>query len=444
MRTGQTTGTRPPGADAAGSVTRAVDEPAGGSAVRTGRRRAGWAGRLAHRAGDALDQLVGGLATAVLALVTLLAVLLVAVLSLVGLGLPLVVPTLRLVRAVADRERQRLQPGAAPSADVPGLLREALRELGVRRELGWLPLHGAVGLLAGLVGLTLPLTVVQDLTFPLWYRLLSPGSTTPTFVTWSIEGLPDALLVALLGVPWLAAFLLVEPWIARAQALPGRLLLLGGDRDALSRRVAELTATRAAALDAHAAELRRIERALHDGAQNRLVAANLLVGSAARAVQLGRPDAADLLERAQVATETALAELRGVVRDILPPVLADRGLAEALGSLAAASVVPCTVDVDLLRRCPATVEATAWFAVAEALTNVARHSGATSARVTVRLRGDELVLRVADDGRGGAAERPGSGLAGLRRRLEALDGRLVLDSPAGGPTAVEAVLPCGW
>jgi signal transduction histidine kinase len=149
------------------------------------------------------------------------------------------------------------------------------------------------------------------------------------------------------------------------------------------------------------------------------------------------------MDRAQTAAEEALGELRTVARGILPPVLADRGLAGALDGLAAASGVACALDVDVPGRCAAAVEATAYFVVAEALTNVARHSGAGHAAVTVRRSGGRLLLRIDDDGRGGADEHGGSGLLGIRRRVAAHDGALALTSPPGGPTTLEVELPCG-
>ena len=149
----------------------------------------------------------------------------------------------------------------------------------------------------------------------------------------------------------------------------------------------------------------------------------------------------ELLERAQSAAEQALAELRTVARSILPPVLDDRGLAGALSGLAAQCGVPCRIDVDVPDRCAASVEATAYFVVAEALTNIAKHSGARSATVTVRSRGGRLRLRVEDDGRGGADENGGSGLTGIRRRIAALDGSLTLASPPGGPTTLMWISP---
>lgn len=231
--------------------------------------------------------------------------------------------------------------------------------------------------------------------------------------------------------------------MARLQARPGRRLLAAGPETDLSLRVAELTATRAAALDAHATELRRIERSLHDGTQNRLVSVTILLGAARRMVARDPADADELLERAHSAAEQALAELRTVARGILPPVLADRGLTGALSGLAANCAVPCRIDVDVPERCAASVEATAYFVVAEALTNIAKHSGADHATVTARSRGGRLHLCVEDDGRGGADEGGGSGLTGIRRRIAAHDGNLSLTSPSGGPTTLEVDLPCG-
>jgi signal transduction histidine kinase len=405
-----------------------------------------WLRRRVGVSVDALEHLVGGLGTAVLALGVLVWTLLVAGASPAGFGLPLVHGTLRGVRAVADRERGRLSRWGPPILDpgpVPDGLRAAIHDPFVRRELAWLPMHAVVGFVAGLVGLALPLYAVQDLTFPLWYHFLDPDQGGPTIAVWRIDGLGDALLVGLLGVGWLILLVAGGPLLARLQAAPGRWLLSPPPGIDLSLRVAELTATRAAALDAHAVELRRIERSLHDGTQNRLVAVNVLLGAARRAVRRDPARADEILGQAQDAAEQALAELRTVVRGILPPVLDDRGLVGALDGLAASCAVPCRVVVDVPVRCAASVEATAYFVVAEALTNVVKHSGATRVDVTVRRESERLVIGVEDDGRGGADEARGSGLTGIRRRVEAYDGRLALTSPPGGPTRMRVELPCG-
>ncbi|WP_329793423.1 sensor domain-containing protein [Lentzea sp. DG1S-22] len=394
---------------------------------------------------DSVVRLLGGLGTALLATAALVVLGSVALLSLFGVGVPLLPAALRTLRSVANRERTRL-PVLEP-APVPHSARAALRDVAVRRELAWLPLHVMAGLAAGFIGLAMSATMVQNVTYPFYFRLLPPVDNTPTFlfwdVFWDVTDLAGALVVALSGVFCAVFIAMLGPALVRVQEWPGRLLLAPPAGADLSLRIAELTATRAAALDAHAAELRRIERSLHDGTQNRLVAVNVLLGAVRRAVDRNPAAAHAALDRAQDAAEQALSELRAVARGILPPVLADRGLAGALAGLASTCGVPCEVVVDVPGRCAASVEATAYFVVAEGLSNVAKHSGAASAVVEVIRKDDRLLLRIADDGRGGADERGGSGLTGIRRRIEAYDGRFTLDSPAGGPTTMRVELPCG-
>ncbi len=370
-------------------------------------------------------ELAGGLGTGLLAVGVLI---LLPVLAVTGPA-PL--------HALAARERVRLSRWG------PGVVEPAAGRVATRRELAWLLAHATSGVVLGVIGVLLPIYAVRDLTFPLWWRLLPEGEATASLGWWVVDDWPGVFLVSLLGVVWAALAVWLTPAMARAQAGPGRRLLAPAPGTDLSLRVAQLTATRAAALDAHATELRRIERSLHDGTQNRLVTATVLLGAARRALHRDPAAADGLLERAQDATEQALAELRAVARGILPPVLADRGLAGALDGLATACPVPCTVDVEAPHRCAASVEATAYFVVAEALTNIARHSGARSATVTVRGDGDRLRLRIADDGKGGADEARGSGLAGMRQRVEAYDGVFSVHSPVGGPTTCEVDLPCG-
>ncbi|AZM76602.1 sensor histidine kinase [Streptomyces sp. KPB2] len=402
--------------------------------------------RTLRAARAATGQLVGGLGTAFQALGVLLLAAVAAVTAPAGVGLLLAPLVLRALHALARRERERLARRGVdivPPDPPPVRLRSALADPTTRRELGWLVRHGTLGLLLGLLGLLLPLCAVRDGTFPLWWRLVPEDATTTSIGVGTAHTWLDAVAALLLGVGWAAILLGLGPGMARLQAAPARRLLAAGPDTDLSLRVAELTATRAAALDAHATELRRIERSLHDGAQNRLVSVTVLLGAARRMAARDPAGADELLERAQSAAEQALAELRSVARGILPPVLADRGLAGALSGLAADCGVPCRVEADVPERCAAAVEATAYFVVAEALTNVARHSGAGRASVTVRARGGRLRLLVEDDGRGGADADGGSGLTGIRRRVAALDGTLRLTSPPGGPTVLEVDLPCG-
>ncbi|MFJ4936472.1 sensor histidine kinase [Streptomyces pseudovenezuelae] len=387
----------------------------------------------ATTAAAALGQLVSGLGTAILT-------------PFVLLWLVLAPGGVRVLHALAGMERVRLArwgPEVIAPAPPPQRLRAALGDPATRRELLWLVRHLALGLPLGLLGFVLPVLALRDTAFPLYWRFAPKDATATSIGIGVAHSWPDALAVCLLGVGWIAIILGLTPGLARLQATPGRRLLSAGPDADLSLRVAELTATRAAALDAHATELRRIERSLHDGTQNRIVTVTVLLGAARRMVARDPAGADEILERAQSAAEQALAELRTVSRSILPPVLADRGLAGALTGLAAESAVPCTVDVEMPRRCAASVEATAYFVVAEALTNIAKHSGASRATVTVRARGPRLLLRITDDGLGGADERGGSGLTGIRHRVAAHDGTLTLTSPPGGPTVVEVDLPCG-
>ncbi|WP_210651888.1 sensor histidine kinase [Nocardioides sp. SYSU D00065] len=392
---------------------------------------------LLRTSGRALEQLLGGFGTALLALGLLIWALVVGVLT--------ARPTLQALHALADRERARLGRWGlevpVPPRRAAGL-REAWRDPATRAEAAWLARHGVGGTVVGFLAVLAPLSAVQDLTFPLWWWTLPDGWASPSPALWVVRDWSGVPAVVLLGAAWAAATVVLGPVLARRQLRLGRRLLGRSDGD-LELRVVELARTRAAALDAHVAELRRIERSLHDGAQNRIVATTVLMGAARRSLA-GDPDTtARLLDQAQDAAELALAELRAVVRSILPPVLSDRGLAGAVHGLAAASAVPCTVEVDVPVRSPASVEATVYSMVAEALTNVARHSGATSVHVVVRRHPDRVHALVRDDGRGGADEAGGTGLAGIRRRVEAMDGTWTLRSPAGGPTEVEVVVPCG-
>jgi signal transduction histidine kinase len=208
----------------------------------------------------------------------------------------------------------------------------------------------------------------------------------------------------------------------------------------LEERVDELTRTRRGALDVQAHELRRIERDLHDGAQARLVALTMQLGRAEARLE-DHPEAAELVREARGEASAAISELRDLARGIAPPVLADRGLPAAVEALAARSAIKATVDATISRRPPPVVETAAYFVVAESLTNAAKHAGADAhATVTIRDSARALLVEVADDGDGGA-DPAGSGLTGLRHRVEALDGMLAVTSENGSGTVIRARLP---
>ena len=257
--------------------------------------------------------------------------------------------------------------------------------------------------------------------------------------------LNNAAWVAL-GVATGVALLLGAPPLTRVvaagDAVVARWLLGPGRRAGMAARIGELETSRARVVDAAETERRRIERDLHDGAQQRLVSLAMELGRA-RAKFGSDPEAAEaIVGQAHEQAKEALTELRNLVRGVHPPVLSDRGLDAALSGLAALSPVPVTVRVDLAERPPPPVEAIAYFVVAEALTNVAKHAKASRALVTVSRTGDLLNVAISDDGIGGASL-AGRGLSGLAARTAGIDGRLLVTSPDGGPTVIEAVLPCG-
>jgi signal transduction histidine kinase len=212
-------------------------------------------------------------------------------------------------------------------------------------------------------------------------------------------------------------------------------------RVGLQERIEVLETTRAGAVDVQETELRRIERDLHDGAQARLVALGMNLGLAEQKLAADPEAARDLVSEARADVEQALRELRDLARGVHPPVLTDRGLGAAVSSLAHASAIPVVVEEDVPERPPAVVETAAYFVVAEAIANAAKHAEATKISVRIVRDADRLVVEVTDDGRGGA-DLGGSGLAGLRRRVEALDGTLAVTSPSGGGTVLRAELPC--
>ena len=206
-------------------------------------------------------------------------------------------------------------------------------------------------------------------------------------------------------------------------------------------RIAVLEETRAGAVDQQETELERIERDLHDGAQARLVALGMSLGMAEQKLASDPAAAKELLAEARQGTREALEELRNLARGIHPPVLADRGLAAAISALADRTPLQVSVAVDVPRRPPRAVETAAYFVVAEALANTGKHAQATQVDIAVSEDDDDLVVEIVDDGVGGAYA-SGNGLRGLARRVEALDGRLDVVSPAGGPTTIRAVIPC--
>lgn len=404
---------------------------------------------IMRRALPATAYLLRGGVTAVAAAGAMLALAVAGALCLVLIGVPLLAATIRAVRSLAAVEQRRAgrllggavpQRYAEPSGSSLAQLRTLARDPATWRDLLWLVLHAVAGTSLTVCCLTVWLCAITAPVVALaWW--VPDGASIDFFVT--IDSWTRVLAVPLPVAAGSAALLLwAGPVFAVAQAKAYRAMLAPSARDRLTARVEQLSTTRAAALDAHAAELRRIERDLHDGMQARLVAVAIQLGLAQRQRDTDPDTANQLVERAHTGVEQTLTALREVVRNIYPPILADRGLAEAVRTLAAESPVPVRMSIGTLVRPPAAVESAAYFVAAEALTNVVKHSGATEITLTLDQSGDRLVVEVTDNGRGAADPSNGTGLAGVADRAAALDGTMTLHSPTGGPTTLRVELPC--
>nr|MDT0660790.1 sensor histidine kinase [Micromonospora sp. DSM 115978] len=374
----------------------------------------------------------------------------------VWLGIPLFIGSVWLTRQLANPYRwictrvlgvpirRPYRPWVAghPGRAWLGLVRDPA----TWRDLCWTAVHCTLGLTLATVLLSVALGGLGCVSLPVVWRILEeisgPGFAAE-IVGFEVIGSQTA---AFLGVPAGLAILALWWWLApillRGYAMLSRALLDPTGRAALAARVRELTESRAETVDAAAAELRRIERDLHDGAQARLVALGMSLGMADELLRTDPDAAAGLLAEARRDSGLALSELRSLVRGIHPPVLADRGLPGGVQALALAHPLPVEVTVDLPGRPPAPVESALYFAVAEVLTNVAKHARAGAARVQLGYADGLLSATVADDGRGGANPTAGGGLDGTRRRLSAFDGTLTVSSPPGGPTVITMEVPC--
>lgn len=276
-------------------------------------------------------------------------------------------------------------------------------------------------------------------------RLTDP--TTWRDLAYLIAAFPLACIelpIALASIVLLPLAIWVTPWLAW---LHGNLAfaLLGPNRTKrLEKKAERLQASRARGVDAAEAERRRIERDLHDGAQQRLVSVAMSLGRAKSKFDQDPNAVRDLIDEAHLDAKLAVSELRDLARGIYPAVLGDRGLDAALSAQAAKSPIHVDVQVDVEPRPPAAVETTAYFIVGETLTNIAKHSGASEAAVKVWRTDSLVVVEITDNGHGGAEVRPGGGLAGLADRAATIDGVITVVSPPGGPTVIRADLPCEW
>ncbi len=378
-------------------------------------------------------------------LVTLLATGLGLLVTLVGL--PILAATLYIWIWIADTERARARLLLGIEVTRPyrtltanGWLRrtwERAKDPAVWRDLAYLllvffPLAIATFVIA-VIAWALPLACA---TMPVYYGS-DVGFELGSYRL-EIDTLPEALGVALIGLLLLALLPWVLGLLAAAHAFTVRALL--GRRS--SERVAQLTRQRTEAVDAAVSERRRIERDLHDGAQQRLTALAIDLGRARAKLDTDPAGARALVEQAHEDSKQALAELRNLARGIHPAILTDRGLDAALSALAARSPIPVEISVDIGTRPPVAIESTAYFVVAEALTNATKHASATRLVVRVTHEKDGIVVEIEDNGIGGARVEPGGGLEGLTTRVATVDGTVTVSSPPGGPTVVRAELPC--
>jgi signal transduction histidine kinase len=377
----------------------------------------------------------------------------------------LVVPALLAIRGLAGLTRQLAgpwagQPMARPYQPPPRPGRLSRRERllwlasdpATWRDLAWALLSPA----ASIVLAALPVIMVATglLLTGSGLGRESGGSSSAASAkpgTATLPALPapvshghgaGAPLQVLAGLALACLGVAVAPWLLRAYTALARTLLAPTGQAELTQRVYQLTQTRAETIDSGAAEIRRIERDLHDGAQARIVAVGMTLGAAEDLIDTSPAAARALLSEARTVSAQALAELRALVRGIHPPVLADRGLADAIRALALDSGLRVEVAADLPGRPQPPVESAAYFAVCELLANVSKHAGTRQAWIDLRYEYGMLRVGVTDDGQGGADPVGGTGLRGIERRVAAFDGILALNSPAGGPTMATLEIPC--
>jgi signal transduction histidine kinase len=392
-----------------------------------------------------------------------LAVVLVAVLVSVGaglalllLGLPILALGLVTARGFAYLERRRLArllgtPMVHPQYRKAEPGDHALRRIttAARDSQSWLDVVWTIvavftATLAWSIAATWWATALGGTTYGIWEQTIPRGTDPVTLA--SLLGFGDSeradiLVITVIGVVALLTLPLALRGAALLHSTLGRDLLCG--RAELQQQVRRSEAGRSAGRVAEAESLRRLERDIHDGPQQRLVRLSMDLGRARAQFDQDPDKARKTLDGALNQARETVEELRSLSRGIAPPVLVDRGLEAALREAVTRSAVPTTLSFEAPENLPAHIESAVYFITAECLTNVARHSGALSARVSVEVRDGQVLLVVEDDGNGGAMPTPEGGLAGLAQRARAADGLLDITSPRGGPTVIRTELPCG-
>ncbi|WNI25138.1 sensor domain-containing protein [Streptomyces sp. ITFR-16] len=316
-----------------------------------------------------------------------------------------------------------------------------LKDPATWRDIRWMLVDMTAGYTVSILAAALLIYPVEGfvLAAGLW-RVFTDDRYWYAFVP--VDSQATGLAAAALGVALFAVGVALSERLLRAHFVLARSVLAPTQEQELALRIDRLTETRHEAVDTAASELRRIERDLHDGAQARLVAMGMNLGTIEALIEKDPAQAKKLLAMARESSAEALTELRDLVRGIHPPVLAERGLGDAVKALALRLPIESEVDVDLDGRADAPVESAAYFAVSETLTNAAKHSGADRIWVDLHHTDGMLRISVTDNGKGGAAAGPGSGLSGIERRLGTFDGIMAVSSPAGGPTMVTMEIPC--
>ncbi len=369
-----------------------------------------------------------------------------AALMVVGVGRSVFPATVSLLRRVADAARWLAGKEGVDIERPYGSETDAFALLTARttwRDVIWAVLDPIIGIWTAVLALGMPLFGLYGvLVQPFVWQANARAGGTNAYGAIHVTSTATALAAIPVGLGVTALGLYVGPAVLRLRARWTRALLSPSRAIQLEQRVETLVETRAGSVDAQAAELRRIERDLHDGAQARLVTLGMSLGDAERLFDKDPAAARQRVVAAREASSKALDELRDLVRGVHPPVLADRGLADAIRALALDSLLDAEVSSELAGRPAPPIESAVYFAVSELLTNTSKHAGTATVRVTLQYRNGLLLCDVVDTGSGGADPASGTGLQGIRSRLAVFDGTIIIDSPPGGPTRVHLEVPC--
>ena len=367
-------------------------------------------------------------------------------LTLLWIGLPFIILTALTLRTIANAQRTTLthllhKPLPPPYRPLPptGIIprvRIILTDPATWRDLLWLTTSPLLITLA-----LIPTLLLAHATYQTLYALLL-WHTHPLYDTFTATTQTQALTALIPATLLTITATLLTPHTTHAYTHLSQLILAPSEKARLTARVAHLATSRADTIDTQAAEIRRIERDLHDGAQARLVALGMHLAMTEQIIETDPTTARTMLTEARETTRHALTELRDLVRGIHPPVLVERGLDGAVQALALTHPLPITVTTHLPGRPADPVESATYFAIAELLTNTAKHSHATHAWIHINHGRQRLITTITDNGHGGAHPTPESGLNGIARRLDAFDGTMNITSPPGGPTIITLEIPC--